>query len=85
MELRVTNPELERFVAEELASGRFSSADELVSTALLQMKHAQTFGDFEPGELDKLIEEGETSGHPIDGEAVFAELRKLREQATARQ
>jgi hypothetical protein len=38
----------------------------------------ELFGDFAPGELDALIEEGEQSGPPLDGQQVMAELRALR-------
>jgi hypothetical protein len=34
-------------------------------------------GDFEPGELDRLLAEGERSGKPLDAEQVFKELREL--------
>ena len=34
-------------------------------------------GDFEPGELDRLIAEGERSGKPLKAEEVFKELREL--------
>jgi hypothetical protein len=34
--------------------------------------------DFEPGEWDSLLSDGEQSGLALDGESVFAELRNLR-------
>jgi hypothetical protein len=33
--------------------------------------------DFEPGELDGLLAEGERSGKPLKAEEVFKELREL--------
>ena len=38
----------------------------------------ESFGDFAPGELDALIDEGENSGPPFDGQQILAEWRALR-------
>jgi hypothetical protein len=37
--------------------------------------------DFEPGELDELLAEGERSGKPLNARQVFRELRELGKRA----
>ncbi len=39
---------------------------------------------FKPGELDALLAEGERSGKPLDGRAVFKELNELCKRAKSR-
>lgn len=71
-------PELQAKIDDRVRSGRYQTPEEVVAAALSCLDKAEEFGDFEPGELDQLIAEGENSGPPLDGEAVFAELRALR-------
>lgn len=70
--------ESERFIAEQIEAGHYSSVDELVSTALACFRNRTYTGDFDTNELDRLIAQAEESGELIDGEHVFAELKSLR-------
>jgi Arc/MetJ-type ribon-helix-helix transcriptional regulator len=56
----------------------YASPDEVVLAALNALEQAEQFGDFEPGEMERLIEEGKNSGPGLDADKVFAELRALR-------
>lgn len=71
MDVRLDNPEIEQFINEQIAGGRFANASELVLAALHRFRESNRTGDFEPGELDRLLEAGEASGEPIDGEEAF--------------
>lgn len=50
------------FVEDQVRSGAFTSAEEVVTAALECFRADREFGDFAPGELDALLEEGERSG-----------------------
>ncbi|MCG3130409.1 MAG: hypothetical protein FLDDKLPJ_01166 [Phycisphaerae bacterium] len=50
------------FVEDQVRSGAFASAEEVVTVALECLRADREFGDFAPGELDALLEEGERSG-----------------------
>ena len=73
-------PEVERIVEERVRSGKYRTAEDVVTAAVLSLHQRETLGDFAPGELDELIAEGERSGEPLDAEHVFAELRDMRER-----
>ena len=69
---------IQRLIEERVRSGEYESAEEVVAAAVENLdQHAS---DFNPGELDQLIEEGERSGAPIDADTVFNELSKLRQR-----
>jgi antitoxin ParD1/3/4 len=72
-------PNLQKYVDEQVQSGSYDSADEVVAAGLaaLQQQKREVFG---PGELDKLLAEGLADierGDLHDGEAVFRELDEL--------
>ena len=50
------------FVEEQVRQGAFSSPEDVVVAALENLRSDCQFGDFAPGELDRLLEEGERSG-----------------------
>ncbi len=49
------------FVENQVRSGAFTTAEEVVTAALECLRADREFGDFAPGELDALLEEGEQS------------------------
>lgn len=49
------------FVQDQIRRGTFSSAEEVVVAALENLRGDCEFGEFAPGELDRLLEEGERS------------------------
>ena len=48
----------EQFIQDQVKAGRFASAEDVVGAALERLRH-DDLGDFEPGELEELIAEGE--------------------------
>ena len=73
-------PNVQQLIEDCVRSGRYRSAEDVVAAAVAQLQQHEEAGEFEPGELERLLEEGESSGPPLDGEQVLAELRQLRER-----
>ena len=69
---------IQRLIEERVRSGKYETAEDVVAAAVEHLDQQEEAGDFEPGEWDALIEEGWRSGAPLDAEAVFQELRQLR-------
>ena len=72
-------PQVQRLIEERIRSGKYRTAEDVVAAAVATLDQQETFGDFAEGELDRLLEEGERSGEPLDGEKVLGELKALRE------
>lgn len=70
-----------KLIEERVRRGGYANADELVLAGLASLDQQESIGDFAPGELDDLLEEGERSGEPLDGDQVLAELAALRSRA----
>ena len=77
MDLCLT-PEMQRFIQDRVRSGMYGSPEEVVAAAFALLEQQEVTGDFEPGEMQRLIDEGEQSGDALDAEQVFAEVRELR-------
>ena len=77
-------PELERFVQERVASGRYRSAGEVLEAALSLLQEREEHEREQEAKLAALradIEEGIASlerGEGVDGEEFFAKLRAQR-------
>ncbi len=68
-----------RMIESRVRSGRYSTAQDVVRAGLAALDQQERFGDFEPGELDELIAEGErslTGRRGIPATKVFAEVRE---------
>ena len=76
MTLRLT-PDLEKQIESRLQAGKYQSAEDVIEAALRSLAQDEARGDFAPNEWDALLAEGEASGPPLDGDAVFARLRSL--------
>jgi antitoxin ParD1/3/4 len=75
--------DIERLIAERVASGRYRTAEDVVAAAVSVLEQQERWGEFRPGEMDGLLEEGERdteAGRVVEGEAVFAELRRMSEE-----
>ncbi len=71
--------ELQRFVDEQLASGTYATPEDVLQAAVASLRQSEKFGDFEPGELDAMMAEGErglTHGGAIGADTVFNEARR---------
>jgi putative addiction module CopG family antidote len=76
-------PELVRLIEKQVAAGRFSSPEEVVAAALQALEQAEEFGDFQAGELNDLLNEGEQSiqqDGTLDGDEAFRERQRRRQQ-----
>ena len=77
--LKITLPQaIRRFIEERVKSGEYASPDDVVRAGIARLMSEDDFG---PGEMARLIAEGEADiarGDVIDGEQVFEELRQLR-------
>jgi antitoxin ParD1/3/4 len=76
-------PELEQFIQTQIESGKYSSAEEVVTAGIKLLEERERIykGRFE--ELKKEIEigiEAAERGEVVDGETVFRELREKLQQ-----
>jgi len=70
-----------------MKSGGYSTPKDALLAGLASLEQQEKFGDFAPGELDKLLAEGEADiekGDLVDAEEVFAELRQLGADAAGK-
>jgi putative addiction module CopG family antidote len=72
------SPETQKMIEARMLEGGYATADDVVRAGLTSLEERQKYGDFEPGELDELLDAGERSGPPLDGQQVLNELRELR-------
>ena len=67
-------PGVQKQIDERVKSGRYASAEDVVAAALVTLDQQERSGDFEAGELDRLLEEGERSMEEhgtLDGDEAF--------------
>jgi len=72
----------EQFIQDQVKAGRFASAADVVGAALERLRH-DDFSDFEPGELDVLIAEGEADirrGDVMTLDELREDLRRQSEE-----
>jgi putative addiction module CopG family antidote len=77
-------PDLKRLIQERVKSGKYNTAEDVIAAALTSLDQQERCGDFEPGELDVLLGEGEQSieeDGTLDGEQAFRRRRRRRAQA----
>jgi Arc/MetJ-type ribon-helix-helix transcriptional regulator len=79
--MSILSPQVEKLIQEAVAQGGFASPDDLVRAGIALLQQNPLHGDFVPGEMDDLLQEGERSGPSLDGDEVLAELRAMREAA----
>jgi len=73
-------PEVQKLIDERVNSGRFASQEEVVAAAVIALDQLERFGEFDAGELDSLLAEGERSieqDGTLDGDEAF-QLRAQR-------
>ena len=70
--------DLQQLIDERVKSGKYATAEDVVAAALRTLEQQERFGDFEPGELDELLAEGERSIEQegtLDGDEAFRQRR----------
>jgi antitoxin ParD1/3/4 len=71
---------MQQFVQQKLQEGEYDSPDEVIEAGLASLEQQQRHTDFAPGELERLLAQGEADierGDVYDGEEVFRELDQL--------
>lgn len=76
----ILGPAAQKIIEARIRAGAYASPEEVLTAALAALERDELAGDFERGEMEKLLEEGERSGEPLDAGQVFAELRALRDR-----
>jgi antitoxin ParD1/3/4 len=69
-------PEMVALVREAVESGEYSSASEVIREALRGWKLKRKVEALELSELQRLVQEGISSGPSVDAELVFSRLRE---------
>lgn len=75
-------PQTQKLLEERMRSGGYATAEEAIRAGLESLRREEEWGDFEPGEWDRLIAEAEQSvaeHGTIPAEEVYTELRQLSE------
>jgi Arc/MetJ-type ribon-helix-helix transcriptional regulator len=67
-----------QLIEDRMKRGGYASPDDVVAAALASLDQHERFGDFEPGELDRLLAEGEADGDFLDGAEALAARRRRR-------
>ncbi len=88
--MTVTLPsDVQKFVEEQIAAGAYATAEDVLRAAVASLSIPHTHGDFEPGELDAILERAtkryrENGGRPADEvfDRLESKIATLREQAT---
>jgi Arc/MetJ-type ribon-helix-helix transcriptional regulator len=70
-----------KLIERHMKQGGYASADDVMLAALASLEQQENLGDFARGELEGLLEAGEKSGKPLDGDKVLAEFRNLRKHS----
>ena len=73
-------PAIQKLIQRRMKSGHYATPEDVLTAALNSLAQDEAANEFEAGELDQLLADGENSGEPLDGEEVLAELAKLRAQ-----
>jgi putative addiction module CopG family antidote len=77
------SPTTRQLIAERMKRGGYESADAVVRAGLATLDQQESLGDFAPGEMTRLLLEGERSGPPVDGEAALADFARRRGEAAS--
>jgi putative addiction module CopG family antidote len=75
-------PELKRFVNEQVKAGKYRSAADVVEEALTRLM-LEPPDDFEPGELNEMIAEGEASLARDGGQSLEEVFGRLARRSAA--
>jgi Arc/MetJ-type ribon-helix-helix transcriptional regulator len=73
--------EIQKLIEKRLKTGEYRTAEEVVSAAIQSFDAQNSFGGFEAGEMDALLDEGERSIEEegtLDGDEAFRQRRQRR-------
>jgi Arc/MetJ-type ribon-helix-helix transcriptional regulator len=76
-------PRVQNLITDRVKSGLYPTPEDVVTAAIVTLDRQERFGDFAPGELNKLLAEGEESIRKygtLDADEAF-EARKRRRAA----
>jgi len=76
-------PDVQKLIDERVKSGKYSSPEEVVEAAIMALEQLEYFADFDAGELDGLLAEGEQSiqrDGTLDGEEAYRVRAQRRAQ-----
>ena len=77
--MRLTIPQdVQKRIEDRMKSGQYATPGAVIAAALLVLENRESLGKFAPGELKKLIAEGERGGPSISGEQVFKGIREFQ-------
>lgn len=74
------NPDIAKLIEQRVHDGRYPTPEAVVTAALQSLEQQERFGDFEAGELDELLAEGERSIEEEGLVDVDAAFRKREER-----
>jgi antitoxin ParD1/3/4 len=74
-------PEWQKYVEEQVQSGRFASAEDVLSAALYRLQQDEKVGDFGPGELDALLAVGKAQLDRGEGHSMQEVREHFRKRA----
>ena len=77
-------PQIQKLIDERVRSGKYKTPEDVVAAAVATLEQQEQLGDFAPGELDRLLAEGEAGDADLDGEEVLRELRELRQRGKSK-
>jgi len=75
MSIEVRDTRLQDFVRAQIESGAFVNEESVIAAGLERLRQEEF--EFDPGELERLIQDGLDSGPPVEARAVFEEIRSL--------
>jgi Arc/MetJ-type ribon-helix-helix transcriptional regulator len=55
------NPDVQKLITQRVNSGKFATPEDVVAAAIIALDQQEQFGEFDVGELDDLLAEGERS------------------------
>jgi putative addiction module CopG family antidote len=70
-----------KLIETRLKSGGYATADDVVLAALVSLEQQERVGGFRPGELGRLLAEGEASGESLDGRKALRSRRRRRQSS----
>jgi putative addiction module CopG family antidote len=61
------SPQVCDLIEQRVRAGKYRTPEDVVTAAISTLDQQESTGDFQPGELDRLLAEGERSGPPLEG------------------